>query len=152
MAGIARRTARVMLVVIPIVALGFFLGMRTASSPVHPPLRNTLELRPGPGADGTSPAALPEELVGVQDGQQVTAAAFETTVLPLAEACAEYDRRAAAEQWEFDARLTGAVPSTADESVRVYVRRGAVRIVVIGSAQGTPPERQVTVYSGCMAR
>ena len=75
---------------------------------------------------------------------------MELTDLPLGQAVDDYDRRAARAGWQLNPELTRTVNDSRDEStLRVYVKRGSLRLVIIGPPQGSDAkQRPVTVFEG----
>jgi hypothetical protein len=145
------RVVRVLAVVAPIVTGGFYLGLYRPGAPTAPDAGGSLEFRPEPASPGQRPPSQPlaETLSGLRGGKAVSEVTFESTGLTLEEAQAEYDRRSAKDGWSYDARLTETMgKDSRDAPLRVYVRRGELRIVIVGRPGGEPPERPVTIYTG----
>jgi hypothetical protein len=157
------RLARVLLVVTPVAGLGFFLGLggpqasRTSPPPIQmqgppPPKMQVL------GSDATTRISKDDrttvrldrgETLRLQGGR-LAQVDMELTDLPLRQAVDDYDRRAARAGWELSPELTRTVNDSRDESIlRVYLKRGSLRLVIIGPPQGSnAKQRPVTVFEG----
>lgn len=164
-----RRVLAVLLTVVPVLGLGFLLGVGLpegkggGSSPAagtataEPPVFEVYVARTeeAAGLEGwLAGAAGASEPVYRLRGTGIDAPSLQTdmtlTDLPVEEVLLRWDRRGRAEGWRFDPELTARIGAVdADAVLRAYEKDGTYRIVVVGPpGGGTGTGRPVTIFQG----
>lgn len=158
--GLGRRIIRTSAVILPVLGVGFWLGVaprRSPSPPVPPPLTAETPMPLQLSPQLSPPVPEPETPSATRILRAVTGWRLEgpnapgvvelkTSSLPVAALVESYDARAVAEGWQLlpeFARLSQAEAGSA--RLRIYGRAGQIRVVVIDEATG-PAARQITVY------
>ncbi len=158
------RSLRVILVVTPILALGFALGtgrlqrsMRTPPPPVTltPPAAPDLRIvdKNGNIQRKTSKINVRMDLGEhlVLDGGRLARVKMETTKLPLQQAIRDYDSKFKAEGWQLDQGITASIRDLSHNScLRFFHKNGRLRLLIIGpgAGNGRQPVRPVTIFEG----
>ncbi len=157
--GLGRRIIRTLAVILPVMGLGFWLGVapRRAPPPLPPPLApgTSVPLRlspqlspPTPGPETASATRILQAVTGwrLEGPNAPGVVELKTSSLPVAALVESYDAQAVAEGWQFLPELARLPQAEAGHArLRVYGRAGQIRVVVIDETAGTA-SRQVTVY------
>lgn len=160
MPELGRKLIRLFIVVGPIIAAGFYLGVSGVghNQPAEP--HGTLEFRTTPTHGEVKKNIAPsmtekpwaQRLSGFHGADEMSSTTFETTTLSLAEAWKTYDAQADAAGWIFQPNASAQINQDAgDDSAHIYFKEGSMRVVVIGPPEKDGITRAVSIYTGRLA-